>query len=210
MNSRALFLSGMAAILLSGLNTAVASELGLTVSTAVTISMPTGQGRLLLALPSLSELQDQWVTNATLSIPLTGDVASDVEIEVDALTTSWGAGATWSSPWSIPGGDREQTLASGAILRAGSSGGTLTADVTDLVRAMVEGDIEEHGFVLLPSNSPEVGFSQEELALLSDEAAGATLQVSYRDLRALGFDGGANALLARIREARVVGDGHPR
>lgn len=104
MNSTAFFLSGVAATLLSALGAADAAQLDFTASTTTTISVPMGQGRLLLDFPSLSELQDQWVTNATLSIPLAGEVASDVEIEVDGLTTAWGAGATWTSPWTTPRG----------------------------------------------------------------------------------------------------------
>ena len=189
---------------------ASASEIEVTASTATTIST-SGLGRLLLDFPSLAELHDQWVTNATLLIPLGSEsVESDVEIEVDALTTSWAGGATWTSPWTTPGGDREQTLANSALLLAGVSESKLSADVTDLVRAMVEGEIGEHGFILLPANSPEAGLSEEELALLGDEAGGATLQVSYRDLKALGYEGGPKALVARHRQAAAEGSEHPR
>lgn len=211
MNAKAIFLGGTALVVLCGLTDLGAEELSLTTSTATTITTESGHGRLLLDFPSLASLHDQWVTGATLSIPVeSGGLSSDLEIEVDALTRSWSAGASWTSPWTTPGGDLVQTLANAAVLRAGSSGGTLTADVTDIVRAMVEGEIEEHGFIVLPSSSPEAGFGEEELALVGAEAAGATLQVYYRDLKALGYDGGPKALLARKHEARAEEAGHPR
>ena len=75
---------------------------------------------------------------------------------------------------------------------------------------MVEGEIEQHGFILVPASPLAVGFTEEQLVLLSDEAAGATLRVYYRDLVAMGVEGGAKALLARSREARTEGTGHPR
>ncbi|MFN8179669.1 MAG: DNRLRE domain-containing protein [bacterium] len=201
-----------ALVLISALpRLAIAEDLALTASTTATITAAMGQGRLLLAFPSVSQLQDQWVTNATLSIPLSpGSLTSDLEIEVDGLTRSWAAGATWTSPWTTPGGDREMTLANSAVVPAGTSGGTLTADVTDVVRAVTEGDLDENGFILLPSSPLKVGFSADELAMLSGQAGNATLHVYYRDLRALGYQGGPKALLARKREGRVEGSGHAR
>ncbi|MFN8179752.1 MAG: DNRLRE domain-containing protein [bacterium] len=202
---------GAALVLLGALaGLARAEEIALNTSTTATISATMGQGRLLLGFPSVSPLQGQWVTNATLSIPLgTGSVGSDLEIEVDALTRSWSAGATWTSPWTTPGGDREMTLANSAVVPAGTSGGMLTADVTDVVRAMSEGDLGENGFILLPSSPLKVGFTSEELALLGGQASSATLHVYYRDLKALGYQGGPKALLARKR-AGEAGSGHPR
>ena len=75
---------------------------------------------------------------------------------------------------------------------------------------MVEGGIDEHGLILLPASSPDVGFNEGALASLTDEASGARLQVYYRDLRALGIEGGPNALIARKRQARVLEADHPR
>ena len=167
------------------------------------ITNPAGESRLLLAFPGLAELEGQWVTNATLSIPLGRAVATDVEVAVDALTRSWDAGATWTSPWTDAGGDLEGRLGTSVRLAAGRAG-ILTADVTDVVRAMVEGEIEEHGLMLRPGSGSRSGFTAREAALLDDGAGRATLRVYYRDLKALGYEGGPRALMERRRESAVM------
>ena len=201
MSARRLFPAAVGVLLLAvtvpGAN---AMELQFTATTATTISVPSGQGRLLLAFPSISALHDEWITDATLTIPITGTLSSDVEVEVDAIATSWGAGATWTSPWQTAGGDRETSVAQTGVLRAGA---VTSVDVTDLVRAMTEGEIEEHGFLLLPMNPVSIGFASSDLAVLGTAANQADLTVRYRKLTGLGYEGGPKALLARVRQARA-------
>jgi len=183
-------------------STAWAGEIERTASRTATITNESGESRLLVAFASLSELEGQWVTSATLTIPLgTTALARGVDVAVEAVARSWSTGATWTSPWSTAGGDIDGKLGNAVTLGAGRSRGALTADVTDIVRAMVEGEIEDHGFLLRPGDAS--GFTAAQAALL-EGTSDATLRVYYRDLRALGYRVGPEALAARKQHVAVA------
>ncbi len=163
-----------------------------------------GRTRALIAFPGLSELREEWVSDATLTIPLgVGTLASDVGITVDALTSNWSATPDWSSSWRTPGGDALGKMPSDIVIRAGGAERSLRVDVTDLVRAQADGTIQDYGFVLLPTDGAKIGFSESETALLTAALSGATLDLHYRKLTGLGYRGGVQALAERKRTARA-------
>lgn len=183
-------------------------ELDLAATRSAVITSDSEGARLLVAFPDVSPLlEDQWVTNATLLIPLGSTaLSSDLMLGVEALATSWGDSPTWTSPWTTPGGDLDETLGSSAEVAAGTSGGTLTVDVTDIVRGWVEAEIVNAGLTLLPVSEDRAGFTPAETALLGSGMATSSLHVYYRDMKALGYQGGMKALLARRRSAVVDED----
>jgi hypothetical protein len=170
-------------------------------ATQYTVISNEEQHRVLVAFPSLAELGEEWITGARLAIPLAGGAGSDVDIEVNALTRAWGPGATWTSPWRTPGGDRDESLpASNEVVLRGNAGGELTVDVTDIVREMVSGEMGEHGFLLFPADPGRRGFTGAEMSRIGGLAQ-VKLTVHYRSLTALGYRGGPEALLER-RDSR--------
>lgn len=165
-----------------------------------------GKHRVLVSFPSLSELASEWVSSAVLTVPAGGEgSAPELSLEVNALTTSWSAAATWTSPWSVPGGDRETSIPAGSepVLRSGEA--ELAVDVTDIVRAFCAGDVQQNGFILCPSSPLLMGLSNAQLGFLG-ELSEARLTVRYRSFSEMGYVGGPKALLERRRSQKFDPD----
>ncbi len=191
-------------IALTLVGSASAADFHVTATRTAVMADPDGLARVLLAFPGLSELREEWVSDATLTIPLgVGTLASDVGITVDALTSNWSGSPEWSSPWRTPGGDALGKMPSDVVIRAGGAERSLRVDVTDLVRAQADGTIQDYGFILLPTDGAKVGFSESEAAVLGAALSGATLDLHYRKLTGLGYRGGAQAMAERKRTARA-------
>ena len=160
------------------------------------------RSRILLALPSLAEYQEEWISSATLVLDLApGTLPGDVDLLVDAVATAWSGGASWDSPWTRPGGDIMPQTGDGASLRAGPAPSRLRVDITHAIRGMAEGDLEENGLLVYPSDPGKPGFTTAEMQVLG--VSSATLEVHVRSLTARGYRGGPKALLDRKREARL-------
>ena len=184
-----------------------ASEPTLSLSRTV-ITDSYGRSRVLFEIPSLQEYREEWVSSATLILDLPpGSFPGEVELLVDAVATPWGGSATWSSPWTHPGGDVEGQTGDGTTLAAGPSPSQVRLDVTTALRGMVEGDLGEYGLIVYPSDPAKAGFTAAESQVLA--SANGTLALRVRSLTARGYHGGAKALLDRKRNARLLED-HPR
>ncbi len=171
----------VAVSLLLASGTAVSASRELAVGSARAIQREDGEARVLFRVPGLAELTGQFVTGATLEIPLARAAAErDVDVYLFAVSQDWTDGAvSWTSPWRIPGG--EWDLDHYAIANLGPRNGTgvLRFDVSTLVRAMVDGDVPAHGFILTAGPAEGVGrFRPEDLAALGD-LSNATLSVSF-------------------------------
>jgi hypothetical protein len=197
-------------VVLVGLAAAVAaaptSAATLTVAgTGVTtISDGAGNSRVLLDVRGLGKLQGEWVTEATLTLAFTGTtLAEDLDLSLDLVATDWSAGAGWSSPWTKPGGDRLGLEDARIVIPAGTRTETMSFDVTDMVRAVADGDAGDNGFILYPTDPGKPGLDSSELSALGTVSR-ASLTVEYRSLKALGYRAGARALMDRKRTSRVA------
>lgn len=171
-------------------------------ATPSVITSPNGHSRVLLSVPSLAGYQEEWVSSATLILDLApGTLAGNVELLVDAVGTYWAGGASWMAPWTRPGGDAVGQTGGGGSLGRGPAPGRLRVDVTHAVRGMAEGDLEENGLIVYPSDPGKPGFTAAEMQVLG--VSSATLEVHVRSLTARGYRGGAKALMDRKRESRL-------
>jgi hypothetical protein len=194
------FLTTAAVLLLASVTKA--EPVSLTVSPVV-IASPNGHSRLLVSVSSLAAYREEWVSSATLVLDLgPGSLPSRVELQVDAVATPWSGGATWTSPWIRPGGDVVGQTGGGASLAAGPAPGRLRVDVTHAIRGMAEGDLQENGLIVYPSDPGTPGFTAAEMQVLG--VSSATLEVHVRSLTARGYRGGTKALLDRKRESRLA------
>jgi hypothetical protein len=201
MDSRASIWIGLVAAactLLAG--TASALDAAFPITRVVTISGGMGGSRVLLDFGSVSALSEELILSARLVVPLSGNTPlNDVEVNVTGLTTSWGPGATWTSPWTTPGGDVDRTLMSAVTVRVGTQAALLDVDVTDVIRSMAEGDAPANGLLLKPDAVSRAGFNGAEMAVLGD-LAGGEIRVTYRSLTAHGMRGGAESITERRRQ----------
>ena len=158
----------------------------LSISGVQAIRRTDGEGRVLFRVPELTALSGQFVTSASLEIPLRRGVAveRDVDVYLFALSQAWSDGAaTWDSPWRIPGGEWPVDDYGVAHIRSGRQGAVLHFDVSTLVRAIVDGEAPPHGFILTAGPAEGVGrFLPGDLSALGD-LAGATLHVSYHSAK---------------------------
>ena len=151
------------------------------------ILSPRSAGRVLLDFASMEDLQHVVVTSAFLEVPLPSAVRNeDLEVCVYALSRGWrGQEATWTAPWSRPGGDLDETYFEEVTIPAGQSAGRLRLNVTQVVEEIVTAGTSSHGFVLtVPLRSRE-GFTIAERGLLGT-MAGARLVVTTANARAAG------------------------
>jgi len=195
-------LSGLLVVAAHLLAVPAGAERASLAATPSVITSPNNHSRVLLSVPSLAEHQEEWVSSATLVLDLgPGTLPGDVELLVDAVGTYWAGGASWMSPWTRPGGDVVGQTGGGASLAAGPAPTRLRIDVTHAVRGMAEGDLEENGLIVYPSDPGKPGFTAGEMQVLG--VSSATLEVHVRSLTARGYRGGTKALLERKRESRL-------
>lgn len=178
--NRASFLG--AVLLLFAAGPAAAERVEFPLGTATVISGETGQARILFRVPDLSALGDPLIFSAHLEFTLPRAAAGpEVYVQVNAITRDWAAGSVgWTSPWTRAGGDRDDTY-----FRSGQVDAEATAlrlDVTSLVRAMMEGEVESYGFMLSVPYGVGEGFRAAELSRLGTLSAGR-LVVEHRTFR---------------------------
>jgi hypothetical protein len=161
-----------------------------------TIEDASGESRILVLFDGLTDLDGEWIQSATLHIPLSGEIPADVDVMVDVPRTSWTSAASWNSPWTKAGGDPYDEQAVVRPAKAGRSG-TLSLDVTHLVRSMAAGETPENGFLIWPADGARLGFSSGELSAFGSRSQ-AILEVTYRKLSAH-FKAGAQELADRKR-----------
>lgn len=164
---------------------AAAASRQLAVGSVRTIQREDGDARVLFRIPGIAELSGQFVTNATLEIPLAHTSAErDVDVYLFAVSQAWTDGtATWNSPWRVPGGEWDLDHYAIAQIGPRNETGVLRFDVSTLVRAIVEGESPPHGFILSAGPAEGVGrFRAADLAVLGD-LSGARLDVSCHKAR---------------------------
>jgi hypothetical protein len=163
------------AVLVPGL--ACALQRNLSVAEQAVIADPLGNSRLLIRFEDFTELQDEWIASATLTIPITGRMPADLDLRIDVPHSDWNSAASWTSPWFEAGGDPEGEQAVVWEVNEGST--LLSADVTHLVRAMQEGDAPDHGFLIWAAGPDRVGLTAPEAAAFQGLGR-ANLEITYR------------------------------
>jgi hypothetical protein len=160
-------------------------EATFSLSDAVVIASGEAESRVLVSVGSLSGLQGEFITSAELEFTLPGNTpSSSVELEVSNLERTWDAGATWTSPWTNEGGDTDPVWGTTGELAGGRAATQLTVDVTQMVRAIVSGDLDNHGFLIQPAAPDERGFDSAGRTVLGD-LDGGVLRVRYHELTKL-------------------------
>ena len=178
------------------------ATLELTPSVVHVITSEEGESRVLMGFSGVRVVQEEWVSRASLEIGLPGATPTDgFAVEVDLLGTAWDGTATWTSPWRVPGGDLEGREDGESALRGGRTATHLSLDVTNQIRAIVDGEVASNGMVLMPANARDEGFSADELEILGT-LGDATLVIHYRRLTGLGVQGGARAYMERVMARR--------
>lgn len=166
-----------------------------------TITDEGGQARLLVTFGTVRDIGSEWISSATLHVPLTGRTKGDLGVVIDVPRTSWSSGsAAWGTPWIKGGGDPYEEQGVEAILRASGKTSSLSVDVTHLVRAMQAGEVSENGFLIYPSDPGRAGFSAADAGVL-DIAKGAVLEVSYRPISAR-----YRASLSEVLERKAIAE----
>jgi len=152
-----------------------------------------GRARILMRFESVESLRDEWIASATLHLPLSGDLVEPVDVQIDVPKTPWTDVATWNSPWFEPGGDPYNEQAVDWTFEAGRGSGSVSIDVTGLVRSMQSGEVPGNGFLIRPTND-RVGFTTTEMRALEGATTAPVLEIEYRKLSAYYRAGSAEVL----------------
>lgn len=176
---------------------ALRAEFPLTATRA--IASPAGGVRLLCDAAGFEALRGELIISAFLEFDLPGRLlAHDVDVVVQGLETPWvGRDATWTAPWTRPGGDIDVTYAKTLEVAKGRPVTKLALDVTLLVREMTDGTRPSNGFLVSCPSQRGDGFSADEVAALGSPQDGR-LVVTYQLLTPFGYhDGSLSALRER-------------
>ncbi|MFC5552044.1 DNRLRE domain-containing protein [Massilia aerilata] len=139
--------------------------------TSITLGVTTGQGPLkylettdgqshaLLRFPISGSLDNSSIITAQLQLTQTDSKSTQMPRSLSAhqVLHDWGAGATWTSPWTTPGGDYVPTpVATVAI--AGNT--TYPLPIDGLVQGWVDHSVDkDKGLLLKPSGLLEAHFA---------------------------------------------------
>ena len=152
-----------------------------------TIVNEEGVGRVLVDFGALSEVSGQFITSAYLEFDLPSHRRqSDLNIQVLTLQRGWRDGATsWTQPWTRPGGDVDDTHSQWIELLAEDSASEVRINVTQAVRAIVEGEDASNGFLLTVRDGDRDGFTLSERSLFESISSGR-LEIKTANPRAAG------------------------
>jgi hypothetical protein len=168
-----------------------------------------GHSRVLIRPGSLSAVRGELVTKAFLEFSLSGGApVEEMRVRVYPLNRDWeGNSVSWNYPWTVAGGDVDDADFRTVDLPAGRVATKLRLDVSEIVRAMADGEIGEYGFLLTVPPFQGAGFNSTHLTTLGGLTSGK-LVVHYRKISVLGFTGpGGSTQLRREAQADVeVGD----
>ena len=151
------------------------------------IVSPEGAGRILLDFASMEDLENVIVTSAFLEVPLPSAVrARELEVTVYGLERAWrNQGATWTVPWTRPGGDLDESYFDEVAVPAGQRTETLRLNVTQVVDEMVAEGTPWNGLVVTVPLRRGDGFTAAQREALGT-LAGARLVVTTANARAAG------------------------
>ncbi len=165
------------AVVVLAADSALAMERTLTVQDVAVLQDGRGQGRVAFRVPEIAPGERIVVSSAQLVVPLSGAVSErSLRLRAHPITRAWNGGATWTTPWSRPGGDiaEDVYMAFDVDLRRGSA----VLDLTALVKESVEGGQPAHGFLLTADPVDGAGVRSEDLPRFSG-LAGGRLEVRY-------------------------------
>jgi hypothetical protein len=154
------------------------------ISDVTTIENEAGASRILFRIDQLDRLRHSLIRMAQLRVPYTLASPDErtLELRIYPVTTAWTQGSVaWDTGWENPGGDFEADLYSPARVDLRSRTGTLVFDLTVALKEIVEGGMEDHGFLVSVRPSEADGIEADDLALFQNLAS-ADLDVSYHSL----------------------------
>jgi hypothetical protein len=131
------------------------SVVALTAEAPVLIEAPEGAGfRVLVSFADLDRLVGKTVVSARLLLPHLG-VTETLTLEAKAVTRAWDAASvSWSSPWETPGGDFDDGLrGSYRVTPDREAARPVGFNVSTAVRAIADGEVANHGFLIKVSGS---------------------------------------------------------
>ena len=110
--------------------------------------------RYLMALPLPAALNGATIDFARLLVGISSEVNEEAPagtpfiIDVYALETQWSAGSvSWSGGWDSPGGDYLDDTHS-SYMAAADTAATVSLDLTHVVQAWVDGELDNCGVIL--------------------------------------------------------------
>jgi len=158
-----------------------AQWLELPISDVRVLSDGIGHVRILLGTGDLATLEGKFVEAALLTVPVDGEAfPRDLDLRVFPVTQAWEGGPVdWTTPWSEPGGDFDERRMCAEQVSAGRRSTALQVNVSPIIREMVHGSIESHGFLLGVARHHGAGFDPEELARFGS-MEGLMLRVKVR------------------------------
>ncbi len=138
-----------------------------------------GAARMLFRINALDLDENTLIRRASLSVPITTlPQERDLTLRLYPLSRSWGAGASWSTPWTTAGGDFDRELYSEARVDLRSGSGVAVFDVTSLLKEILEEEVFADGFLLTDVTGGASGIRLTDVAAL--QLTTAALKVSTR------------------------------
>jgi hypothetical protein len=167
------------------------------------IQDPEGRSRILFDFGPLQSVEGEHLISAHLLIPNASGLASgEAGARVGMPATPWfDTEPSWTSPWQVPGGDWDSSPIVGFDPREGTFATSLSLDLSELARTVVETGGTWNGLILAPRDPSKSGFESAEMAFF-ESIAEAELVLRYRKLSALGIEDGGLQLLKRKRASR--------
>ncbi len=154
------------------------------ISDVTTIEDEAGASRILFRVDHLDRLEHSLLRKAQLRIPyaLGSTDERTLELRVYPVTTAWTQGSVaWDIGWENPGGDFDADLYSPARVDLRSRTGTLVFDLTVALKEIVEGGMDDYGFLVSVRPSEADGIAANDLAIFQNLGS-ASVDVSFQTL----------------------------
>ncbi|MGQ0723065.1 MAG: DNRLRE domain-containing protein [Candidatus Eiseniibacteriota bacterium] len=152
---------------------ALAETLRLAVKDMTTVQDGLGNSRVFFHLTDPGSLGDVAVSSASVQFELAGTTrAGSLDLAVHPVQTAWSPGAvTWSTAFDESVYGRTEVDL--------NRGGTVSLDVTLVVKEMLEGGVATNGFVLTAAAPDALGLQAADVSRFSNLASGA-VEINYR------------------------------
>lgn len=140
-----------------GNDTSITRDTTVSLASRDWLELTDGRSHAVIKFTLPSELNNGSVVSAELKLTQQTSNSSQNprSLAVHRLTRDWGPGATWSSPWSTPGGDYDP-VAAASVNIAGDSEYTWRID--DLVQGWANGTVDNQGVLLKPNGLLDARF----------------------------------------------------
>jgi hypothetical protein len=142
-----------------------------------------GAARLLFKSAAPIELSNVAIREARLSFPVVGALEDRrIALKVHPVTTAWTPGAVdWNTGWSRPGGDFDDLLYSRSELDLARGAGTVSFDLTAVLKEIVEEGAFADGFIVTIDPEEGEGIRAQDLPRLGALGT-ANLEIKYRQV----------------------------